>query len=105
MADDSDAPNGSNRATVAQTLTELRGLRDLTRAEFANTQRQLDALTGLPVATTQLRADLEALKARVADIEGEDRSNSEWRRSHIPTFLLSGCILVLGIVELILNLH
>jgi hypothetical protein len=119
---DSDSADGSGddpiggRATVAQTLSEVRGLRDLTKAEFRSAQRQLDALAGLPIAVQGVKGDLEAHKTmtgerfeklddRVDEIEDRGRDNSEWRRTHMPTIITSIVLMVIAIVTLVEQLH
>lgn len=97
--------DNSNRATVAQTLAEVRGLRDLMRAEFAATQRQLDAVSSLPVTVAKLQAQNADQEGRIAVIEASIERRGEWRRIHLPTIIFSGVIAAAAIVTLALQLH
>ena len=75
-----------NRATVAGLDAKLDGLKDLMRAEFAATQRQLDTVAALPAAVASLRSDLAALdrREREADedmsrrVDALEQGNARW---------------------------
>lgn len=71
MADETSDNTGANRATVAQTLAEVRGLRDFIDARFTDTQRQLDPLAGMPAQVATLRAELRALDAREVEADND----------------------------------
>ena len=77
MSDEQTTDNG-NRATVAQTLAEVRGLRDFIDASFKGQQQQLDQLTGLPVKVGKLETALAALdeRERQADEDADRRMSA-----------------------------
>ena len=68
------------RATLALAVAEVRGLRDLMRAEFGAVgkefgavQRQLDAVSGLPAALARLEERTKALEDTVEDLHADNR--------------------------------
>lgn len=121
MASDQPETNGTNgdspnRATVALVSEQVRSLSELTRAEFKSVQRQLDGVAGLPAIVVRLQADLAALDKRevetdnvmdrrVTALEAGRANDSNYRRIHLPTIILS-CVIALGtIVTVITQLH
>lgn len=84
MADEGNQENG-NRATVALAVEKIDGLRELTRAEFADVKERIGKLEGLPERVTRLEAQREADAGRIQDLEDADRA----RAIHWPTLLVS----------------
>ena len=113
---DTEAQDAGNRAKVAQTLAEVRGLRDLFKAEISSVQRQLDSVTGLPVEVAMLKEALAALDKRekdsdadmdrrVAALEGNNRGDRNWRRSQLPIILLTVFLVLAGIAQVIVSFN
>lgn len=111
MADDA-ANDGGNRATVAQTLAEVRGLRDFIDARFSDTQRQLNAVEGLPASVAELRAELRALdkreieadadmQRRVAALENADKDDRSFWRKDVPMIVLTLALVVVTAITLL----
>jgi hypothetical protein len=102
LADDPNAVDAqSNRATIAQTLAELRGLRDFADARFSDMQRQLERVEPLPVLTAELKAQNLDQEKRIAALESGRHADGEWRRTHLPTILLTiGLLVFAGIKAL-----
>jgi len=67
------------RATNALVLAEIRGLRDFTDAKFADVQRQLDSVSGLPVIVNGLMERMRSYEDRVSDLETINDKRREWR--------------------------
>lgn len=110
MSDETTSNDGGNRATVAQTLAEVRGLRDFIDARFNDTQRQLDPLTGLPVQVARLETGLAALdeRERQADQDYDRRLDaleqgkvraSDWKGRALIAFVAASP----GVLTLILH--
>lgn len=102
---DTDSPDNGNRATIAQTLAEVRGLRDLTRAEFASLQRQMDAVASLPVTVAELKAQNANQEQRLKALEDEGRGDRDYRRIHLPSLIVSAVIALGSIAALVTQLH
>lgn len=66
MSDDQDR---SERVTLALVGERVESLRELVRAEFKDTQRQLDSLSGLPIIVHGLTERMLAADARMRDHE------------------------------------
>lgn len=106
MSTDNDsATDGGNRATVAQTLAEVRGLRDFTGARFSDLQRQLDRVENLPVTVSALQAQNYDQEKRIRALEQHDTVGAEWRRTHLPAMLIAGSSLIATIVFILISLH
>lgn len=99
MAAQEDGGTGSkDRATVALVAERVDGLRLITEKGFADVQRQLDEVSGLPVAVAELRRDHESLVARVTNLEADDRRDGEWVRTHLPSILIAIAALLAAIL-------
>ena len=109
---DLDAQDSSNRATVAQTLAEVRGLRDLVKAETSAIQRQLDTVADLPSRMAKIEEKVEALDERERDsdanmarrvdaLENNQTGNRDWRRSQLPIIILTIFLALAGIAQVI----
>lgn len=120
-----------NRATLAlvdakvgQVDTRVAGLESLIKAESAATRDMLADLKVLPVEVATLKSDLIALDARerAADEDFERRltvdierrlnaleagstADRNWRRTYLPSILLSAAVVVLSIIALFLNVR
>lgn len=91
------------RATVALVSEKIDGLRELTKAGFSDTQRQLNDLNPLPERVVKLEAEKEALEQRVEELESERASNREWKRGPLLFALASAIALIANIVLTILT--
>lgn len=83
-----DAPADTpNRATIALVSEKVDGLKELTRAGFADLQRQVEKVADLPVVVAELRRDHESLKGAVSDLRAEMVRGMEWRRGPLLLFV------------------
>jgi len=57
----SDVLDAPNRATVALVSEKVDGLRELTRAGFADLQRQMNSVSDMPVRVARLEERLDVL--------------------------------------------
>lgn len=101
MNDDS----GRDRATVALVAAKIDSLHELTRAEFAAVQRQLDMVTELPSAVSELRERVHALQERVDDLEGTATKSAEWRRGVLPMMFIAIAGVVANLIMTISHIH
>lgn len=86
MAEPSGQENGGgNRATVALVYHAVAEVKELTRAGFADVQRQLDALQGIPERVARL-------EERASDLEDAGR----YRRVHLPSLVLAAAAVVIA---------
>lgn len=104
MADES-TDQGGNRATIAQTLAEVRGLRDFLDARLGDVQRQLDRVGDLPVTVSALQAQNYDQEKRIRALEEHAKGDKEWRRTHLPSIVLTAVLAIVGILELLPHLH
>ena len=94
---DEQTTNGDNgnRATVAQTLAEVRGLRDFIDARFTDTQRQLDQVTKLPEKVASLETALGALDEREQQADADmDRRMTALEQGRSRLANLAGLALI-----------
>lgn len=96
-----DAPSGGERATLALVSEQIRSLRDLVRAEFKDTQRQLDALNTLPVTVASLTERMLQSEVRITDLEKTAESKRQWRVVSLPAILIGIIGLLLTVIGLL----
>lgn len=88
---------------------QVRGLRDLTKSQFRDVQRQLDAASELPRTVEYLRATVTNLKADVEDLKERGGSEDTYRRVHRPTLIVASLALIVATLSfvafVIANLH
>lgn len=123
MADMEPRESPEGRATVQLVSEQVKGLRELIRAEFRDTQRQLDALSKLPTAVSSLservyhqetrmtqfekRMDdpVPALESRVKKLEDKDENSRTWRSVSLPQIVIGTIGLLIAGLNMAVILH
>lgn len=92
------AHTSGERATLALVSEQIKGLRDLVRAEFKDTQRQLDELKPLPTAVAAQNERILHSEARLTDLENLNARKREWHAVSLPSLIIGvlGLLAALG---------
>lgn len=98
MADE-PSNEGSGRATVALVYHAIGEVKELTKAGFADVQRQLDNLADVPGQVASLKERVGLHEHRITELEQDGTTRRTWFREHLPGLLISALALAVAVLS------